>query len=89
MPPACVAYYLETNAAQAGGITLRFTNPVEDILFIQSEKENAPFILTDAKGASVMQGQIISFQQNINIRHLPSGTYFLAVNDEIIKLIKQ
>jgi len=65
-----------------------FPNPVEDILSIQSKKENASFILTDVKGASVMQGQISRFQQNINIEHLPSGTYFLTVNDEIIKLIK-
>lgn len=53
-----------------------FPNPVEDTFIIQSEKENISFILSDAKGTTILKGQIAGFQQNLNIEHLPNGTYF-------------
>ena len=66
-----------------------FPNPAEDFLTIQSERENAVFTLTNMKGSVIFQGQITGFQHQVDIRQLSAGSYFLNIDGEIIKLVKE
>jgi hypothetical protein len=46
-------------------------------------------MITDLSGRPVLMGQLLNGCGEITIERLSTGTYFLAVNNEHVKLIKR
>lgn len=66
-----------------------YPNPTTDFIKISGLKYNEDFLIYDFKGAELFNGKI-SNNENINIRNLSKGLYFLKLaNGNIIKFIKK
>ncbi len=66
-----------------------FPNPVRNELTIQNYPMNnqTAFSITNILGQVVLSGEIKS--PKINIAEIPAGVYFLDVNNEVIKFVKE
>jgi Secretion system C-terminal sorting domain len=69
-----------------------FPNPTSDIIYINSDGKKADIELTDITGISILQKQIKTEQEELNISKMKAGTYFLRVskNDKqvVFKVVK-
>lgn len=66
-----------------------YPNPSDGIFSISLELSgNAEFRLFDIMGRVTITGQLSDKNTSIDISNHPDGLYFLQVNDEIIKIIK-
>ena len=72
----------------ASGLISIFPNPVADSFTISGLTESALVRITDLNGRIVFE-QTVSPNENILVSHLSAGVYFVRVNDEIIRIIKQ
>jgi hypothetical protein len=65
-----------------------FPNPSQDLLFIQNEKvEKTPFLIFNQLGKIEKSG--ILNHSFIEIEDLPSGIYFLQVENQTVKFVKK
>ena len=62
-------------------------NPVSDILTLKSENIEQGTILTiySVEGIKVIESE---FKENINIKELSTGMYFIRIGDKIEKFVK-
>ena len=69
-----------------------FPNPTSDIIYINSDGKKADIELVDITGISVLQKQIKTEQEELNISKMKAGTYFLRIskNDKqaVYKVVK-
>ena len=69
-----------------------FPNPTNDIIYINSDGKKADLELVDITGISVLQKQITTEHEELNISKMKAGTYFLRVskNDKqaVFKVLK-
>ncbi len=77
--------YCQQTALAVGGMSLPeglkvYPNPAQDALHIEGAA-GAHFTLSNHIGQQVLQGQIHSAQDVLDIRSLPSGTYLLQLTD--------
>ena len=66
-----------------------FPNPFEDIINVQSDENNwdLPVRIYDSNGHVVYQAD--GFKAVIDMGHFPKGVYFMAVKNELLKLVKK
>lgn len=71
-----------------------FPNPINDFLFFESQK-NSPFtlIITNFLGETIIQKEnftpIAIGAESLDVSELPSGIYFLQINNFVQKFIKE
>ena len=72
-----------------------YPNPAKDILIIKSDVLEMchgaylqEYTITNITGQIMMRGTISSDNQQINIENLPDGMYFVNINNQIVKIIK-
>lgn len=72
-----------------------YPNPAKDILIIKSDvlemchgASLQEYTITNITGQIMMRGTISSDNQQINIENLPDGMYFVNINNQIVKIIK-
>lgn len=68
-----------------------YPNPVSDRMMIETSKDllGSPFELSDLTGKIVLEGIIRSQPQELNLRELKSGSYFLRIRDRALRIIKR
>ena len=67
-----------------------YPNPVKNILNVETDKKGMDYQLLNINGQVVSNGKLENTNQEINFSALPSGTYFLKINNEKThKIIKQ
>ena len=69
-----------------------YPNPANGVLFVEtfhgtSLQRNAEYRITNLMGQTLLQGNIDSENQQIDIANLPIGMYFLTVEGETIKFV--
>ena len=66
-----------------------YPNPVSAALQVKTgAKERSSFRLFDPKGQLLLSGSFLGGDGSIDIKHLAAGLYFLQVNDEVIRVLK-
>jgi hypothetical protein len=69
-----------------------FPNPTSDIIYINSDGKKAELELVDITGMSILQQQIKTEQEELNISKMKTGTYFLRITKNkkqaVFKVIK-
>ena len=71
-----------------------FPNPISDELFIQNFQQSSyQFILRDINGNIISQGIETVNQKRLDVKHIPTGLYFLTINSNeggmVKKILKQ
>ncbi len=64
-----------------------YPNPADDFIMI-SVKQPTHYTISDIFGKTILNGVIPSDNQQINIENLPDGMYFVNINNQIVKIIK-
>jgi hypothetical protein len=67
-----------------------YPNPTFDIIQVEVDhlEKNATYTITDLSGKLLLKGQILNGHGEINIARLSKGAYFLAIDNEQVKVIK-
>ena len=68
-----------------------YPNPTTESITIESSIEliNTDYILFDISGRSLMSGTLIDAKTEINLSKLSSGTYYIKIFNNNVKLVKQ
>ena len=71
-----------------------YPNPANDVLFVETRRATSlqtanKYRITNVMGQTLMQGTIHGESQQINIEKLPAGIYFINVDEQILKFVKQ
>ena len=71
-----------------------YPNPANGVLFVEtfhgtSPQGNAEYRITNLMGQTLLQGSIDSENQQIDIANLPTGMFFLTIEGETLKFVKQ
>lgn len=66
-----------------------FPNPNTGIFYITSSQELGNYRLYDASGKTIQQGILTSDNASLDITPFSAGIYYLAVQETVIKIIKQ
>ena len=71
-----------------------YPNPTNNILFVEtvhapSLPEETQYHITNLMGQTLLQGHITDETQQIDIADLPSGMYFISVDEQTVKFVKQ
>lgn len=64
-----------------------YPNPAYDFILI-NVKQPTHYTISDIFGKTILKGIISSDNQQINIENLPDGMYFVNINNQIVKIIK-
>lgn len=64
-----------------------YPNPTKDFLVVDVEKEST-FEVISSSGQSVLQGKISKYNNKINVQELSNAVYYLKVDGQIFKFIK-
>ena len=93
----CDAIYSEIHGVDEdgpstdSGVLVVYPNPANDILFVQTV--HAPSLptetyrITNLLGQPILSGSINAETQQINIKNLPSGMYFITVGGQTVKFV--
>ena len=72
------------------GLTI-YPNPTKNVLFVETQsiasQPNQTYRITDLIGQTVLSGSINAETQQINIKELPSGMYFITVGGQTVKFV--
>ena len=66
---------------------LVYPNPVKDKLYVNGWQKPVPFTVFDLSGKIVKEGMISN--SGIHLKFLPKGMYFINVNNQHLKFLKQ
>lgn len=71
-----------------------YPNPADDHIQIKGLTGKATYIITDALGVKVAEGEMLPVQNTVNVQKLASGIYFLSLSNQkgkgaVMKLVKQ
>ena len=69
-----------------------YPNPTNNILFVEtvhapSLPEETQYRITNLMGQTLLQGHITAETQQVDIADLPSGMYFISVDEETVKFV--
>lgn len=64
-----------------------YPNPTNGIIMINIDN-SVEFTITNICGQTIMRGVISGDNQQINVENLENGMYFLNINNQIVKIIK-
>ena len=59
-----------------------YPNPSHDVLFVLSESINSEYRITNTIGQTIMNGNITSENQMIDVSSLPKGIYFITLTNK-------
>jgi hypothetical protein len=79
------------NGSEANSTVVAYPNPVNDILYLRSSENHhgALYKVFDNAGRLVLSGVISSKLQPIEMIELPTGLYFVVLENQSFKVIKQ
>ena len=71
-----------------------YPNPADGVLFVETHgraslPDQNEYRITNLMGQTLLQGHITTETQQINIESLPSGMYFVSVDGQTVKFVKQ
>ena len=69
-----------------------FPNPANEFLTLRSQSDILSVVITDILGNIVVTKSIFNYSKQllINIKNIPSGIYFISINDDkAIKFLKE
>lgn len=66
-----------------------YPNPASDVVNVEAQKEIKSIKLNDTSGKLILNKKSNSFQEKINIHHLPKGVYILTIEMKGQKVIKK
>jgi hypothetical protein len=70
-----------------------YPNPTNGVLFVETQNfaslpgQTATYRITNVLGQTVLSGNINAETQPINIKELPSGMYFITVDEQTVKFV--
>ena len=93
----CDAIYSEIHGVEedgpstgSGTLTV-YPNPTDDVLFVETvctpSLPNPTYRITNLLGQTVLSGSINAETQQIDIKKLPSGMYFITVGGQTVKFV--
>ena len=89
----CDAVYSEIHSVDANkteGFVV-YPNPTNDVLFVETQciasLPDPTYRITDLMGQTVLSGCINAETQQIDIKKLPSGMYFITVGEQTVKFV--
>ena len=96
----CDAIYSEIHGVEEDGPSTGsgtftvYPNPTNSVLFVQtvcttSLPTEQKYRITNLMGQTLLQGTISAETQQIDISGLPAGMYFISVNEQTVKFVKQ
>ena len=68
--------------------TTIYPNPTKDVVFV-NVREISSYQLISLTGQIVTKGIVTSSKNQIDLSKLPSGIYFLHINNQVIKVVKK
>jgi hypothetical protein len=68
---------------------LIYPNPTKDFITISGVKEDDLIQLFDIQGRLYVNGKSEKSSYNLNLNGIKSGAYFLKVNDQVFKIVKE
>jgi choice-of-anchor B domain-containing protein len=68
---------------------LIFPNPTKDFITISGVKQDDIIQLIDIQGRLFFNGKAEQSSFNLNLNGINSGAYFLKVNDQVVKIVKE
>jgi hypothetical protein len=79
------------NGSEANSAVEAYLNPVNDILYLRSteNQHGAMYKVFDHAGRSVLSGVISGKLQPIEMIELPTGLYFVVLENQSFKVIKK
>ena len=93
----CDAIYSEIHGVEedgpstGSGILLVYPNPANDILFVETRsiasQPAQTYRITNLMGQTVLSGSINDEKQQIDIKELPVGMYFITVGGQTVKFV--
>ena len=93
----CDAIYSEIHGVEedgpstGSGTLLVYPNPANDILFVETRsiasQPAQTYHITNLMGQTVLSGSINDEKQQIDIKELPVGMYFITVGGQIVKFV--
>ena len=93
----CDAIYSEIHGVEedghstGSGILLVYPNPANDILFVETRsiasQPAQTYHITNLMGQTVLSGSINDEKQQIDIKELPVGMYFITVGGQTVKFV--
>ena len=70
-----------------------YPNPANNVLFVETQcfasLPAETYRITNLMGQTVQRGSITAEKQQINIETLPAGMYFITVDEQTLKFVKQ
>jgi len=68
-----------------------YPNPTNGVLFVETQNfaslPNQTYHITNLMGQTILSGSINAETQQINIKELPSGMYFITVGGQTVKFV--
>lgn len=81
------SYIVKVKNTKLGSITI-YPNPASNVLYVDGVKNNTAYSITNLLGQIVVSG-LYDNSKPIAINKLQSATYFLKLNNEVYRFIKQ
>ena len=70
-----------------------YPNPASGVIIVETRRTTSlpdpTYRITNLMGQTLLQGSINAETQQIDIANLPSGMYFINVDEQILKFVKQ
>ena len=94
----CDAIYSELHGLEedcpstGSGTLVVYPNPANSVLFVRLPQYDSPttgqtYRITNLMGQTVLSGHINTETQQIDIKNLPSGMYFISVGEQTMKFV--
>jgi hypothetical protein len=75
------------------GTFVVYPNPTNNILFVETRLiaslPDQTYRITNLMGQTLLQGRVSSETQQIDIANLPTGMYFISVDETTLKFVKR
>ena len=83
---------IEEDGPSTGSGTLTvYPNPTNGVLFVETHgrasRQDPTYHITNLMGQTLMTGQIIAENQQIDVSELPNGMYFITIGDTTRKFV--
>jgi len=83
----------ENGPSTGSGALVAYPNPVNDVLFVETQNfaslPDPTYRITNLTGQTLLQGNITTENQQIDVSSLPAGMYFISVGGQTVKFVKQ
>jgi len=93
----CDAIYGELHGLEEDGPSTNsgtlavYPNPANDVLFVETQSiaslPDPTYRITNVLGQTILSGSINAETQQIDIKKLPSGMYFISVGGQTVKFV--